>query len=611
MQMPFSVRIAVFLAVTAFAVSAQAQSRVRGHNSTGQGVVLATGGTHALLELPNGGGSYSLLGWGTNASGELGSGSSGGNQLTPHDSSDLNDFSQVTAGLNFSAGIDVFGNLWTWGNNSQGQIGNASTTGPVTTPFEISYISWIGIAAGRTHLVGIASTGALWTWGQNTHGELGLGNTTSPLSSPQPISVTTNQWTDVAAGNEFTVGIKADGSLWTWGLGGSGQLGNGIGDAHSPQHIGTSTWTHIAAGDAHVLAIRADGTLWGWGSNSHCQVGNNSNNNVTAPVQITTGAGPWIAVAAGYQHSLAIRADGTLWAWGDNGDGQLGLNSGTITQEKVPTQVTFVSAPWQYISAGDYFSFGITASGSTFGWGLGTSGQLGNGGSTQNHPVQPTWTNTNISSGLNPNTNLTDAKPSLAIAGGWGGFLIRQNGSLFSWGYGGADALGISSPPSQQLEPVQVGSATTWVQIAGGDSQTLALQGNGTLWGWGENIYGEVGNNSTSPRVTPTQIGSSSEWTKVFARQQASFGIRADGTLWAWGYNDSGQLGLNSTSNVSVPTQVTSPSNEFWTEIAPGYDHALGITSDGKLWAAWEWRDHFERTEPDGNMGKQLHGRWD
>ena len=182
------------------------------------------------------------------------------------------------------------------------------------------------VAAGANHTVALKSNGTLWTWGDNYYGQLGNG-TMANKSSPAQVGTATN-WQAVAAGSSHTVALRSDGTLWAWGWNEFGQLGNGTDGTFarefSPVQVGTATnWQAVAAGWYHTVALKSDGTLWAWGQNDYCQLGDGTTANKSSPVQVGT-ATNWQAVAAGQCHTVALKSDGTLWAWGYNRYGAVG-----------------------------------------------------------------------------------------------------------------------------------------------------------------------------------------------------------------------------------------------------------------------------------------------
>ena len=230
----------------------------------------------------------------------------------------------------------------------------------------------------------------------------------------------------------------------------------------------------ISAGDSHTLCIQADGSLWGWGWNRYGQLGDGTTTDKTSPVQIGTEK-TWVAIVASNIHSLGLKADGTLWGWGGNFDGQLG--DGTYKSESSPTQVGMDNT-WVGIAAGYNHSLAKKSDGSLWVWGSNEFGQLGDGtNNPANSPVQiPGNSWRSIGSGYRHNLG------------------IRSDGTLWAWGRNNMGQLGLGDGDIvDRNSPVQVGSDTKWVAIDGGAAHSLGLQSDGTLWAWGWNIVGEVG----------------------------------------------------------------------------------------------------------------------
>jgi hypothetical protein len=240
------------------------------------------------------------------------------------------------------------GTLWTWGRNQYGQLGDGTTTDR-TSPIQIgSATTWQSVAAGDSHTVAVRTDGTLWAWGYNNNGQVGEGTTT--ITSPLQIGSATT-WGGSVAASGHTVAVRTDGTLWAWGNNYHGQVGDGTNSSRraGPVQIGTATsWRSVAAGMGHTLAVRTDGTLWAWGWYYRGALGDGSGKYQYSPVQIGT-ATTWSSVAARENHSVAIRTDGTLWAWGANESGQLG--DGTTTDRTSPVQVGS-AASWQSVAAG-------------------------------------------------------------------------------------------------------------------------------------------------------------------------------------------------------------------------------------------------------------------
>ncbi len=222
------------------------------------------------------------------------------------------------------------------------------------------------VAAGPNHYLMIASNGDVFGWGANSHGELGDGTTTD---RPIPTLTLFTSARSVAAGATHSLGVYADATVWSWGGNASGQLGDGtLQSRPSPAVVpGLADIVAVAAGDGHSLALGEDGTVWAWGENAYGQIGNGTQQNSSVPMQVP-GLTGITAIATGRNHSLALAADGTVWAWGRNSRGQLG--DGTLTDRSVPTAILPFPPPGATaIAAGDEHSLAMSVNGETMGWG--------------------------------------------------------------------------------------------------------------------------------------------------------------------------------------------------------------------------------------------------
>lgn len=337
---------------------------------------LAAGDYHTVAIADDG----SLWTWGYNENGQLGDGTELSNRYLEKIGME-HSWSKIAAGNNSNLAFRSDGTLWGWGQNNFGQLGDGSTNTQYA-PVRIGIGSnWTAIAAGDNHSVAVKADGTLWAWGYNERGQLGDG-TTDESHAPIQIGNDTN-WVAISAGGSHTIARKADGTLWAWGFNDKGQLGLGDGSAlevHAPVQIGIETnWAMISTGYEHTMALKTDGTLWVWGGNSFGQLGCGPSSSKKMPIQIGMDA-DWAGISAGYAHTVARKSNGTLWAWGGNWGGQLG--DGFTTNRYTPVQIG-ADANWAEISAGDSHTAALKTSGALWSWGNNEDGELGDG-TTQN-----------------------------------------------------------------------------------------------------------------------------------------------------------------------------------------------------------------------------------
>lgn len=320
----------------------------------------------------------------------------------------------------------------------------------------------------------------------------------------------------------------------------------------------------LAAGSNHTLAARNDGTVWAWGANASGQLGLGDATNRTSPTQVT-GVSGITTVAAGGAHSLAAGADGAVWSWGANGSGQLG--DGSQTARNVPTRVQNLLSPVSLAGGGSH-SLALAANGTVWAWGSNASGQLGDG----------TQTNRSLPAKVPGLTGV------VAIAAGANHSLaVKSDGTVWAWGANASSQLG-NGNTTMQKSPVQVSALTGAVSVAAGAAHSLALKADGTAWGWGANASGQIGNGSTKTASTPAQVSSFTTGKWIAAGENHSVAIKADGTVWAWGANASGQIGNGSTRNATRPAQVTGLTSA--TAVAAGAAHTVAARTDNTL-RAW------------------------
>jgi alpha-tubulin suppressor-like RCC1 family protein len=351
--------------------------------------------------------------------------------------------------------------------------------------------------------------------------------------------------------------------LRSWGSNSSGQLGdNTITSRSSPVSVvgGFTDWTSVSAGSNFSLGVRANGTLWAWGSSSNGRLGDNSTTNRSSPVLVVGSFVDWVQVSAGGIHSLGVRANGTVWAWGQNNNGQLGDNSTTFSSSPVSVVGGFVD--WIQASAGNSHSLGVRANGTLWAWGLNSSGRLGDN------------TTINRLSPVSVVGGFTDWIE--ASAGGDHSLGVRANGTLWAWGFNGEGRLG-DNTTINRLSPVSVvGGFTDWIS-ASAYNHSLGVRTNGTVWAWGNNGNGRLGDNTITSRLSPVSVvGGFTDWISASAGGAQSLGVRANGTVWAWGNNSFGRLGDNTITSRLSPVSVVGGFTD-WVSASAGDNHSLGI----------------------------------
>ena len=333
-------------------------------------------------------------------------------------------------------------------------------------------------------------------------------------------------------------------------------------------------WKVISTGTQNTLAIKQDGTLWAWGRDFLT----GGAGDVSTPVQIGTGTN-WEAVSAGSIHALAIKTDGTLWAWGLSSDGSFG--SGIAGDFSILPKQIGMQSDWLTIAAGTKVSTAIKTDGTLWSWGYNAVGQVGDGTTVTKLIPTQIGTDTNWSSIALHSSNYTYSST----------LALKTDGTLWAWGTNNDGQLG-DGTFVQKNAPVQIGTDTNWSSIDTGESHSLAIKTNGTLWAWGKNQYGELGDGTTVKKNVPTQIGTSTLWTSVRGGTGFSVGTQTGGLLLAWGVNSSGQLGngtltIQTTpllSTTSAQTVSVGSSHSFIQNATGTYSwgyNAYGVLGDG------------------------------
>jgi alpha-tubulin suppressor-like RCC1 family protein len=355
-------------------------------------------------------------------------------------------------------------NLYSWGSNAFGQLGTGNLT-YFSSPSQVgSLTNWAAISIGGTaptagaFTLAIKTDGTLWSWGKNDSGQLGLGNLTY-YSSPKQVGALTN-WSSISTGALFGVAIKTNGTLWTWGFNSAGQLGLGNRTYYSsPKQVGALTnWQSISCAASSIAAIQTDGTLWTWGLNNAGALGRNNTTSYSSPKQVGSLTNWKTFSSTGYgNYFLAVKTDGTLWAWGTNGQGELG--TGNITYYSSPKQIGALTS-WLSVASTYHSSMAVKTDGTLWSWGKNNNGQLGTSNLTYYSSPKQVGALTNWSSKITMSLN--------------NGYAIKTDGTLWSWGNGAYGQLGIGNRTSYS-SPKQIGASTTWNLIKANASSVLAL----------------------------------------------------------------------------------------------------------------------------------------
>lgn len=368
------------------------------------------------------------------------------------------------------------GTVLGWGANAVGQLGDGTTTGPEKCTFGFacselpvavsgSLSEVASVSAGGSHSLAVSSTGTVMAWGPNTNGDLGNG-TTIDSSVPVKVSNITTA-TSASAGEDFSLALLKNNTVEAWGRGTEGQLGNGTTTSSStPVAVsGITEATAISAGQNHGLALLKSGTVMAWGANTVGQLGNGTTTGSNVPVKVSN-ITEAVAVSAGYNFSLAVLKNGTVMAWGANEAGQLG--NGTTTNSDVPVAVSSLSEVGS-VAAGKEDALALLKNGTVMAWGVNTVGQLGNG----------TTTNSDVPVKV---SNITEATAIAADGPFDPSLALLKNGTVQSWGNNNEGDLGVGSPGPENCGlsacsriPVTVNDLSGVTSIASGLDRGFAV----------------------------------------------------------------------------------------------------------------------------------------
>jgi len=491
--------------------------------------------------------------WGRNDAGELGQGTTTPlNNTVPLPVHGLPPAVAVATGSYSACAIDTTANLWCWGDNIDGELGIGNKTTEATPVIVHGGLKFSAVAVGGFFTCGITTSGAVYCWGNNSDGELGNGTTTLS-KAPVLVSALRGEAVQIATGGQHTCVVLNTGSVDCWGQNNDGQLGNGTTtDSDVPAAVsGLGGVTAVTAGEFHSCAILAGGALRCWGENADGQVGDGTTTTRITPVPVSGLSGGVTQVSAGATHTCALVTTPAtmIECWGDGRWGELGDGVGTGHPNRdVPTPVfgiigTASGAPGGpvQVAAGAEHTCAVISTGQVECWGFNTNGEVGDG--TLSNRVTPVYV-----------IGLTSG-PQAISEGGTNGCALTQSLGAACWG--SADGDDFSAHTSAQAV---LGLSTAVAQLAAGNDSTCALSTAGALQCWGENYFGEVGDGTKNPQATPVNI---TQWPNgsvpigfTTVGGEESCAASTNGQAFCWGYGGSGALGDGNTSNSDVPKSV-------------------------------------------------------
>jgi alpha-tubulin suppressor-like RCC1 family protein len=529
----------------------------------------------------------------------------------------------------------------------QGEGGPIDST-PVTV--HVTDSDWAQVSAGNYTTCAIKRDGRLFCWGFSGYGSLGKDYDENRFSPVQE-STRSSDWIRVSVGWQ-TCAIKRDGRLFCSGP--PDNTGNPtdlpvMGPVLEQESSGASDWVEVSSGGSHTCAIKRDGRLFCWGAGGNGQLGNNSTEDSDVPVQESTSATDWVQVSAqvsagnlfnatGFT-TCAIKRDGRLFCWGAGGAGQLGNNS--TEDSEVPVQESTSATDWSQVSVGSYLTCAIKRDSSLFCWGkmnvisntivwerstvpvqeqtlatdwaqvsssvnacaLKTDGRLFCVGSTatdqrDNSPYIPSYT----LSPPHPDSvetsqfvqEKTAAKDWAQVSRGYAHICgLKADGRLFCWGNDNYGQLGENSPPISLVPVQEKTGAADWAQINAGGKSLGALKRDGRLFNWTGVIVSHFESSAPLDELLVQESTEATDWIEVSTNGVLSdgshtCGLKADGRIFCWGVNDKGQLGNNSTEDSKEPVQESTAATD-WIRVTSGTLHTCGVKTDGRLFC---WGDN-------------------
>ena len=522
--------------------------------------------------------------WGDNTNGQLGNGTTSTNGASgPVQVAGGQKFASLAAGGSFTCGLTSDGTAYCWGWGGYGTLGNGATDSYKLTPYPVATIlKFTALTAGAEHACGIAKDSATYCWGNAYHGQVGDGTVGYRLAPtlvmgqtpPTPTPTVPSAFSSVAAGSGHACGLSASGVAWCWGAGASGQIGDG---ANTSRATPVAVWNFpafraLALGGMHTCGIAIASGTYCWGDNRSGQLGNGASGqgmkhlNQSSPVAVVSDVS-FTSLAAGWVHTCGLTAQGDAYCWGDRYSGQVGdgLVSGYERERTSPVKVSG-GLKFTSITAGGNHTCGLTASGGAYCWGWNTSGQVGNGSTTNQYtPVAVSGSVTFRS----------------LAAHGYHTCGIAMTGDAYCWGRNDSGQLGDGSQVNRQT-PTKVVTTSTFVSLALGEGFTCGLTGDGVRICWGANTAGQFGDATTESVVTPRTLTGLRRFSSLIAGDAFACGQSGQSGWSCWGDNTDGQLGDGTSASKPQPTRVQS--SQSFASISVGGNHTCALTTAAEAW---------------------------
>jgi len=552
------------------------------------GVVAVAAGYYHTCAVTSAG---ALLCWGSNTSGQLGDGTTTNRSAPVAVTGLASGVTAVSAGFLHTCALTAGGGVRCWGANNAGQLGDGTTTNRLAPVAVTGLASGVAaVSVNGSHSCALTSGGAVLCWGSNTSGQLGDGSTTNRALAVAVTGLSAGV-TSVSAGGSHTCALTASGSAMCWGSNTNGRLGDGTTTSRSVPTMASGMSSGVgvvAAGGAHTCTLTTGGAMSCWGSNMYGQLGDGTTTDRWTAVAVTDLTSGMAAASSGGGHTCVITDGGTLQCWGWNAYGQVG--DGTLTSRTTAMTVIGLAGGVVTVAGGTYHSCALTTAGGVQCWGGNSTGQLGNG--TTVNQVMPVAV-TGLASGV-----------AAVTVGGLHTCALMTTGGVRCWGDNAQGQLGDGTTTDRSV-PVAVAGlgSVVVVVVAAGDGHTCALTSSGGVRCWGWNDSGQLGDGTATNRLAPVAVsGLAGNVVAIAAGHRHTCAVTTAGAVQCWGYNLYGMLGDGTTTNRLTPVAVSGLTTGV-VEVTGGWVHTCSLSRAGAVHC---WGNNVHGQLGDGTSTNRL-----